>query len=202
MVAKQVLVAPGARIEVRDAEWLVRRVEKTETKGQAIHVVGMSELVKGKEVIFLSDAEARTRKNIKVLDPTAIADPENYGPEDIRGLFIRRFKKDIQNQVAGSFQEREIRKIPVPASKEEAFETLASMTFHKLDQHRSGSLLFKTTLEKSLFSSPAACLQTLDNRMATLEKAKGSSPYLKHFSRMWPGLNPQPLPNSTSFLSF
>jgi len=64
-----VLVAPGARIEVRDAEWLVRRVEKTETKGQAIHVVGMSELVKGKEAIFLSDAEARTRKNIKVLDP-------------------------------------------------------------------------------------------------------------------------------------
>jgi len=403
MVAKQIMVAPGARIEVRDAEWLVRRVERTETKGQAIHVVGMSELVKGKEAIFLSDAEARTRKNIKVLDPkdtrlvpdpspgfratrlyvesllrktpptdtslyvghraamdvlpfqlepaahalaqprqriliadavglgktitcgillselirrgrgkrilvvaikslltqfqkemwsrftipltrldsiglqrvrnhiptnhnpfhyfdraiisvdtlkqdneyrvylenahwdiivideahnvaersgnssqraklakllagksdslvllsatphdgraksfaslmnmldpTAIADPENYGPEDIRGLFIRRFKKDIQNQVAGSFQEREIRKFSVPASREEeeAFETLSTMIFHKLDQHRSGSLLFKTTLEKSLFSSPAACAQTLDNRITKLEKVHGST---------------------------
>lgn len=63
------LVAPGAMIEVRDAQWLVRRVDKTETKGQAIHVVGISELVRGKEAIFLSDAEARTQNKIKVLDP-------------------------------------------------------------------------------------------------------------------------------------
>jgi hypothetical protein len=68
MVAKQMMVAPGARIEVRDAEWLVRRVDKTETKGQALHVVGMSELVKGKEAIFISDAEAKTLNKIKVLD--------------------------------------------------------------------------------------------------------------------------------------
>ncbi|MCP4119754.1 MAG: DEAD/DEAH box helicase [Desulfobacteraceae bacterium] len=395
------MVAPGARIEVRDAEWLVRRVDKTETKGQALHVVGMSELVKGKEAVFLSDAEARTQDKIKVLDPadtklvmdespgfcssrlymesllrktpptdtslyvghkaamdvlpfqlepaahaleqprqriliadavglgktitcgillselirrgkgkrilvvaikslltqfqkemwsrftipltrldsvglqrvrnhipsnhnpfhyfdraiisvdtlkqdneyrvhlenanwdiivideahnvaergesasqraklarllagrsdslillsatphdgraksfaslmnmldpTAIADPDDYGPEDIRGLFIRRFKKDIQSQVAGSFKEREIRKIPVPASleEEEAFETLGSMTFHKLDRHKGGSRLFRTTLEKALFSSPAACLQTIGNRIRKLEKEHG-----------------------------
>jgi len=64
MVTKQIIVAPGARIEVRDAEWLVRRVDKTETNGQALHVVGMSELVKGKEAIFLSDAEDRTPNKI------------------------------------------------------------------------------------------------------------------------------------------
>lgn len=39
------VIAPGARIEVRDSEWLVRQVNRTETGGQAIHVVGMLELV-------------------------------------------------------------------------------------------------------------------------------------------------------------
>ncbi|MBI9088301.1 MAG: DEAD/DEAH box helicase [Desulfobacterium sp.] len=408
MVDRQMIVAPGARIEVRDAEWLVRRVDKTETKGQALHVVGMSELVKGKEAVFLSDAEAKTQHNIKVLDPadtklvmdespgfsssrlyvesllrktpptdtslyvghkaamdvlpfqlepaahaleqprqriliadavglgktitcgillselirrgkgkrilvvavkslltqfqkemwsrftipltrldsiglqrvrnhiptnhnpfhyfdrsiisvdtlkqdneyrvylenahwdiivideahnvaergenasqraklarllagksdslillsatphdgraksfaslmnmldpTAIADPDDYGPEDIRGLFIRRFKKDIQSQVAGSFKEREIRKIPVPASleEEEAFKTLGSMIFHKLDQHKGGGRLFRTTLEKSLFSSPAACLQTIVNRIGKLEKEHGQEHQKDH----------------------
>ena len=44
-------------------------MDKTETKGQTLHVVGISELVKGKEAIFLSDAEERTQNKIKVLDP-------------------------------------------------------------------------------------------------------------------------------------
>ena len=35
MVTKQMIVAPGARIEAREVQWLVRRVDKTETKGQA-----------------------------------------------------------------------------------------------------------------------------------------------------------------------
>jgi len=42
-------LAPGARIIVRDAEWLVRRVDRTSTGSQALSVVGLSELVKEKE---------------------------------------------------------------------------------------------------------------------------------------------------------
>ena len=45
---------------------------------------------------------------MNMLDPTAIADDKNYGPEDIDGLCIRRFKKDVQDQVVGSFKERKI----------------------------------------------------------------------------------------------
>lgn len=33
---------------------------------------------------------------MNMLDSTAIADPENYTPEDIKGLCIRRFKKDVK----------------------------------------------------------------------------------------------------------
>ena len=47
-------LAPGARVEVRDEEWIVRSVKPTSESGQAVHVVGVSELVAGKEWIFLT----------------------------------------------------------------------------------------------------------------------------------------------------
>lgn len=58
-------VAPGARVVIRDAEWLVRKVDATSTGGYAIHTVGMSELVKNREAIFLSELE----RDITVMDP-------------------------------------------------------------------------------------------------------------------------------------
>jgi hypothetical protein len=42
-------LALGARVLVRDAEWLMRRVDRTSTGGQSINVVGISELVRDKE---------------------------------------------------------------------------------------------------------------------------------------------------------
>jgi len=39
---------------------------------------------------------------MNMLDPTAIANPDDYTKDDIKGLFIRRFKKDIQHQVASA----------------------------------------------------------------------------------------------------
>ncbi|MGM0597686.1 MAG: DEAD/DEAH box helicase, partial [Myxococcota bacterium] len=119
------------------------------------------------------DGKARSFASLmNMLDPTAIADPENYGPEDIKGLFIRRFKKDIQDQVEKSFKQRVIKKAYCKTSEEEehAFDCFTQMEFKRLDQRKGGTRLFKTTLEKSLFSSPAACLQTITNRINRLEK--------------------------------
>jgi hypothetical protein len=59
------IFAPGARVVVRDAEWLVRRVDRTSTGGQALTVVGISELVRDKEAVFLDEID----KNIEILDP-------------------------------------------------------------------------------------------------------------------------------------
>lgn len=39
-----------------------------------------------------------------------------------------------------------------------------------MHQKRSNSFLFKTMLEKSLFSSPAACIKTIDERVKRLVK--------------------------------
>ena len=110
-----------------------------------------------------------------MLNPTAIADPEHYKPEDIKGLFVRRFKKDIKRQVSDKFLERTIIKETVKATpeEEEAYARLAEMKFSSDDGRKSGTMLFKTTLEKSLFSSPAACRETLKHRMAILEQKGG-----------------------------
>lgn len=110
---------------------------------------------------------------MNMLDPTAIADPENYTPEDIKGLCIRRFKKDVKDQVSGSFLERKItlERCQASAKEEYAFDIFADMQL-EMDINKSGRTgqLFKTSLEKSLFSSPAACIKSLDERLKKLRK--------------------------------
>lgn len=110
---------------------------------------------------------------MNMLDPTAIADPEKYTPEDIKGLCIRRFKKDVKNQVSGTFLERKVtlERCRASAAEEAAFATFAEM---QLDMDRgkrgAGSQLFKTGLEKALFSSPAACIKSIEERLKKLRK--------------------------------
>lgn len=132
------------------------------------------------------DGKARSFASLmNMLDPTAIANPDDYGPDDIKGLFIRRFKKDIQNQVKKAFQERTISVARATASdlEEAAYDLLVNMQFTRLDRGRPAGELFKTTLEKSLFSSPAACIETIDNRINRLNK-EGSEEDLKDISQL------------------
>jgi superfamily II DNA or RNA helicase len=174
------------RVHLENAYWDIIVIDEAhnvaERGGSASQRARLARLLSGRSdsLILLSatphDGRARSFASLmNMLDPTAIADPDHYGPEDIQGLFIRRFKKDIKDQVTGSFKEREIRKIPVPASpaEEAAFQALEGITFHRLDQKRSGGRLFRTTLEKSLFSSPAACLDTVNNRIRNLTRDHG-----------------------------
>lgn len=49
--------ASGAQEPVRDAEWLMRRVDRTSTGGQALSVVGISKLVRHKDAISLTEIE-------------------------------------------------------------------------------------------------------------------------------------------------
>ena len=121
---------------------------------------------------------------MNMLDPTAIADPENYTKEDIKGLCIRRFKKDVKDQVSGSFLERNITLEICHASirEEQAYDIFAEMQL-EMDLAKSNGTgqLFKTSLEKSLFSSPAACLKSIDARLKKLYK-KYSADHIKDIS--------------------
>lgn len=109
---------------------------------------------------------------MNMLNPTAIANPKAYGPEDIEGLFLRRFKKQVQEQLGKSFLERQTRRWTTPASEaeEHAYDLVSRATFSSFEKaKKTGQLLFRTVLEKSLFSSPAACRKTIDERLKKIE---------------------------------
>lgn len=115
---------------------------------------------------------------MNMLDPTAIANPDEYTPEDIKGLCIRRFKKDVKDQVSGTFLERNIELVRCKASvnEEYAFKIFTDMTLDmdlEHEQRKAPGQLFKTSLEKSLFSSPIACIKSIEARLSKLRKKYG-----------------------------
>lgn len=65
------IIAPGMRIELRNEEWLVRRVDTTQSGGQQLTCVGLSELVRDKEGVFLTelDNNKNFKTRINVLKP-------------------------------------------------------------------------------------------------------------------------------------
>lgn len=114
---------------------------------------------------------------MNMLDPTAIANPHDYRKEDIKGLCIRRFKKDVKDQVQGAFIERRIsiEKCQASAAEEYAFDLFANMKLEMdAGKHQVAGQLFKTSLEKSMFSSPAACIKSIDERLKKLKKKYSS----------------------------
>ena len=123
------------------------------------------------------DGRARSFASLmNMLDATAITDPDDYTAEDFRGkgLVIRRFKKDVREQVRDAFRDREIirRRFPASAAEEAAGEALLAVQVAAGGAARPASGaggqrdLFVVTLEKALFSSPAACIDTVDQRLA------------------------------------
>ncbi len=171
------------RVHLEKAYWDIIVIDEAQNVAERGHGrtqrSRLARLLSGRSdsLIMLSatphDGRARSFASLmNMLDPTAIANPDDYGPEDIQGLFIRRFKKDIQHQVQSSFQERRIGVCRVEASTQEerAYDKLSSLNIRTLDKKSKGGQLFKTTLEKALFSSPAACLETIDARLEQLKK--------------------------------
>ena len=126
------------------------------------------------------DGRARSFASLmNMLDATAIADPDDYEAEDFRdkGLVIRRFKKDIAHEVESAFQDRNTSKCEFAASpaEETAFKTLLAVEVARGDSVAAGNGdgardLFAITLEKALFSSPAACVATVDERLRRRER--------------------------------
>ena len=129
------------------------------------------------------DGRARSFASlVNMLDATAITDPEDFRPEDFRdkGLVIRRFKKDIRDQVRDAFRDRTVfrRSFPVSAIEESAYQALLDVVPGTLgresgDSGGRGAIrrdLFLVTLEKALFSSPAACLATVEKRIRRRER--------------------------------
>ena len=110
---------------------------------------------------------------MNMLDPTAIADPEKYGPEEIKGLFIRRSKKDVEGDLTQKFPERKVtvEKVAASEAEERVWRTFADLRLEsdKRLERRGAELLFRTLLEKSLFSSHKACAKTIETRLRKID---------------------------------
>lgn len=111
---------------------------------------------------------------LNMLDPTAIADTENYSKNDFfnKGLVIRRFKKDIIEEVRNAFQDRKVDPVHIKASVEEdkAYDKLLSIPFTTGGKHLGGKNheLLRVGFQKAVFSSPAAAIKSINERLAKL----------------------------------
>lgn len=105
---------------------------------------------------------------MNLLEPTAVADPSNYSKEDVQGLYVRRFKKDVADEVRDSFRERKLELHRIDAAPEEnaVFAALAKAEFRTIHQQRGNrGILFRTLLLKAFLSSPEALRSTLQERL-------------------------------------
>lgn len=118
---------------------------------------------------------------VRMLDPTVLPPGADYTRSDVEHLFIRRFKGDVREQMKQDFPERQVFKLAAQASPPEnlAFDALAELKLASDGSGaRDGAMLFRTVLEKALFSSPAACLQTLKERIGRLQARDATHPDL------------------------
>ena len=114
---------------------------------------------------------------IHLLDKTVIPDPENYTPDDFRdkGLVVRRFKKDIKDQVGSDFQERITDRLAADATEAEeaAYTALMEIPFTQNGKCAAGRNheLQRIGMQKALFSSPAAAIQSTESRIKRLHSS-------------------------------
>ena len=120
------------------------------------------------------DGKARSFASlVNMLDATAITNPDDYTKEDFRpGLVIRRFKKDVQEQVRDAFRDRQVfpQRFSASAAEEATYDALLAVRIAGRRPEAATRDLFVVTLEKALFSSPAACIETVDERIRRRER--------------------------------
>ena len=89
------VLAPGARVVIRDAEWVIRRVDRSPDGGYQVVCDGVSELVREREAIFLTTLES----DIQVLDPadTALVPDESPGFADSRLYLESQLRQAVPN---------------------------------------------------------------------------------------------------------
>ena len=170
----------GAALE--NADWDIIVIDEAQNVAERRHGSGISQRARlaqtlrnrSDALLLLSatphDGSFRSFASLmRMLSPLAITDQDNYGPEDIKGLFVRRFRHDeeVQRDLKEVIPERQTQRLQIQATdrEERAFEILAGLSLKADLTVRKSSRLFRIVLEKALFSSPAACLETLKRRI-------------------------------------
>ncbi|CAG9234998.1 DEAD/DEAH box helicase [Burkholderia vietnamiensis] len=124
---------------------------------------------------------------MRMLDQTVLPPRKrDYTRDDIGNLFLRRFKADVRDEIRQHFPERQVFRFRAKpsAAEDRAFARLAELELAIDVEKRGADLLFRTTLEKALLSSPAACAQTLRERMNRLQKVNPQHSDLPSLQRL------------------
>jgi len=112
---------------------------------------------------------------IKMLDPTRVPDPTRLHRSDIEDLVIRRFRSspEVVADIGREVPKRQLfpRRFPLSPQEEVAYQAIADLHLDLDDEQTRGRAidLFRTTIAKAIFSSPAACFETLSRRIRGIE---------------------------------
>lgn len=79
--AQEAAFAPGLRVEIRDAEWVIKRADLTSNGFHSLLVTGISELVRGKEARFLTEIDHVTPLHPEDTDLAAFRSPPGFAGE-------------------------------------------------------------------------------------------------------------------------
>ncbi len=113
---------------------------------------------------------------IEMLDPTRVPDASNLQREDIEDLVVRRFRSspEVIESIEKVVPPRKLirRDFPLSVEEEAAYQSIADLQLDLDEDNKRGRAidLFRTTLAKAIFSSPAACLETLNNRIRGIDR--------------------------------
>lgn len=160
---------------------IIDEVHNVADRGTSSQRTELAQLLsrKSDSLIMLSatphDGRAKSFASLmNMLDPTAISNPEHYTKADFssKGLVVRRFKNDIKDQVQSEFKDRTVHAIneDATAQEEAIYQALLDIPFTVKGEHnteKSGQLI-RIGLQKALFSSPAACLKSVELRINVL----------------------------------
>lgn len=112
---------------------------------------------------------------VEMLDPTRVPDPSSLHRSDIEDLVVRRFRSspEVVADIGRVVPERELfrRAFPLSPEEEAAYQLIADLHLDlDADAPRGRAIdLFRTTLAKAIFSSPAACFETLRRRIKGID---------------------------------
>ena len=112
---------------------------------------------------------------IKMLDPTRVPDPTRLHRSDIEDLVVRRFRSspEVVADIGREVPKRQLfpRRFPLSPQEEVAYQAIADLHLDLDEEQTRGRAidLFRTTIAKAIFSSPAACFETLSRRIRGIE---------------------------------